>query len=82
MKSIRRLILAICLMYSPLALWGQSILKGKVVDSAGEILPGVVVIGQGETVITDADGMFVLGCRNILYSCGLSGFVRKDFSSM
>lgn len=82
MKSIRRLILAICLMYSPLALWGQSILKGKVVDSAGEILPGVVVIGQGETVITDADGMFVLNNAprgsSVEFQC--LGFVTKKLT--
>ncbi|WP_340114620.1 SusC/RagA family TonB-linked outer membrane protein [Maribellus mangrovi] len=59
---IRKLCLVFVAIFMASAVWAQQTITGKVVDDAGEPLPGVAVSVQGKTIgtITDTDGAYTL----------------------
>ena len=77
---MRHLILTILALLSVLSLSAQNrTIRGKVVDEAGEPLPGTTVVSGGNYAITDTDGRFTLTAKtgdNVTVSCmGYDDFV-------
>lgn len=75
MNSISKFIPSLLLILS--CIWGQAApvrqsLSGKVVDSMGEALPGVAIIGKNESAVTDLEGNFRIEAESgstVIFQC-------------
>lgn len=71
---MKRFILAIISVMLPLAMFGQTRISGKVIDSNGEPVAGVAVFVRGTSVATstNVDGTYNISAKendNLLFSC-------------